>query len=585
MEYELAASALESLNSSLQVLGRSAATRRLLLAVFVTMRYHLLSRPISFANDSFFCNHAQTLDQILETLRDYDWEALDAELEKGIAELDLISSGAGDLGWRMKNARRIAASEHRYFRGLVPPWPALPAIGDLSLDSWPKPTHILFAVGPNIGVGDEMILFAVARGLTCRYPQAHLEVSSFNRTLWDRCPFISEVHYHAHNPIAPYARAKNLLEATPSALIFFADFFAPAICRQLERVPGFDRFMYFDSGKRVVRIVDRSKPGILEYFSSSSRSIYEVVRDLAQRIGLICDSKDLQSPETHVFSRPQPPSRFRVFVNPFSSKDMSAVGPAWWAKALNSAASRHPLEAEIFCGINSTTRKYAHAVADALDLGACRLQFHGEHETPSLAETLDVALSCDAVLGVDTFTGHLGNLRRIPSVTVFLSPPWAHWRVPDSCVLNASVHDEPERVGALLARLLVKPIPPVQQLALELKNKAEALRPLIFSDHQVELLEPVRQCLAAGAQVLRSATELRDVFADVPAAFVGSFEAALKSQMAAPDSTPALRKLLRVAWEIWEDSNFCRYIRYVTESTASVGQTAAVLVARGDCQT
>ena len=97
-------------------------------------------------------------------------------------------------------------------------------------------------MGPNIGIGDEMIFFDLARRLRHAYPRARLEVVSFHPTVWDLCDAVDHRSYEVDDQIAPYVRANLLQEANNHALIFFVEFASAPIYRQLETVPGFSRF-------------------------------------------------------------------------------------------------------------------------------------------------------------------------------------------------------------------------------------------------------------------------------------------------------------------------------------------------------
>jgi hypothetical protein len=547
------------------VLGRTINTRRFLLTVLLTTRYHLTSRPISFANDVFFLKLAKFSDQILAELLCGKWESLSPSEEQGISVLKPISAWATDLGAQKQMSREFGANFREYFRGLNLPWSRLPAVERFDLHDWAEPDHILISVGPNIGIGDEILFFELARRLRRAYPDARLEVVSFHPTAWDLCDVVDHRIYESEDQIAPYARAKLLLERNHRAMVFFVEFASAPIYRQLEMVPGFRRFVYLDTGARLARVIDQTMPSSMDYFSREPNRIYHVLDELLQRVGLA------GSPTSAVRSRDrlQPAAKARrVFVNPFSSKDMGHITPEWWSEALNSAACDESLMAEIFCGVNGQTRDYATRIGKSLDRRLCAYELHGESNIPSITETLERVMACDALFGLDTFTAHVRNVCSIPSVTVYLGSFWHLWRVPDANIMNVSADDEPERVGGLLRRLLSTSCgPEFLSLALELKEWTEALQPREGVFDGAELLAGLTECRRLVCLLATLDPELPYIFDEIPLSYFEALESAIAKAAPLTEGSPAMYKLVLEGWRTWEDSNFCRYLRFLATST------------------
>lgn len=556
---------LQSIDSCIEILGYNADTRRFLLTLLLTTRFHLTSRPISFANDSFFYDLARFSDSLLEALRRGQWEPLDSVLEAGIAEINHILSTPDGLDNQKEMSRRFGQLFRQYFRALNAPWSNLPPRDHLTLEQWPRPDSIFFAVGPNIGIGDEMIFFRAARALMKTYPGARFEVSSFHPTLWDGCDFIHDVQYQAGNPITHYARARHLLKTNPNTLVVFVEFASPPIYRQLERVPGFDRFIYFDTGAQLVRMVDRTMPTIMEHVVRNSRSIYDLLDQLLAKIG--CSAGP--APHMNVPApslRPPGTAPAKIFINPFSSKDLSGITPSWWARIVNSAAASCPIDAHIFCGINEKTREYACEISNALDKDRCSWSLHSYDRTSTIYETLLAAAACDAVLGLDTFTGHIGNLKRMPCVTVFLNSFWHSWRVPDPCILNTSVHENPERIGALLKHsLLPAASHRFGRLASRVNGHVQTMEKYMERSDVAGILRGLRRCQALVSCMAKVESQLEDTFADMPVTFFELLEQALVGLKAEAEPSKSLKKLLQEAWKTWDESNLSRHIRFVSE--------------------
>src|SRR5262249_29413198 len=157
--------------------------------------------------------------------------------ERGIAALKPACAWAANLAAQKAMSREFGANFRQYFRGLNLPWSRLPPIDRFHLCEWPEPDRILISVGPNIGIGDEMVFFELAPRLRRTYPEARLEVVSFHPTVWDLCDTVDLRIYEADNQIAPYVRAKFMLE-DDLTMVFFVEFASAPIYRHLESVPG-----------------------------------------------------------------------------------------------------------------------------------------------------------------------------------------------------------------------------------------------------------------------------------------------------------------------------------------------------------
>ncbi|MGD0548730.1 MAG: hypothetical protein ABR991_13045 [Terracidiphilus sp.] len=548
----------DTCKEAIEVLGKRAETRQFLLSLFLTTSFHLASRPISFANDSFFSNMARYADEVLANLNSEGWETLGEPLEKGISILTPISQWPHGSEAQQEMAKLFAGNYRRYFRSLNLPWSTFPPLDHLTLNDWPKPMHIFLAVGPNIGIGDEMIFFQAAQRLLRRFPEAHLEISSFHASLWELSGCVHTLQ-HSRDSVTPYAHAKKLMGVHPDALVIFVEFASAPIYRQLERVPDMGRFIYVDTGARLIRMVDQQKPAIAEY-RSLSKSVYGVIDDLLNHIGL---EHSPRNPSPVNSKNRGSGKRLKVFLNPFTSKDTSEIGAEWWAKIINSAAVSVPLHAEIFSGINETTRSYAQEIQDALDTTVCTSHQFGCDAVPSIGDTLKEAMESDAIVGVDTFTGHVFNLKSTPSITVFLGSSWQYWRVPDPAVMNVWAQDDPAAVGKLLTRLLLKPEDSLaMDLLDQLRLESVKIHDQLSASDFTGALALVRNCDALGRQLGEIDPDSIEIFTDPP---IECFHALIEvlSKMSSP--TESLRQLLAEAWAQWESCNFNRYLHYLEE--------------------
>lgn len=536
--------------------------------MLLTTRYHLTSRPVSFANDTFFTKLATYCDKLLSLLREPGWPQLESSTEVGISTLRPVLGAPATSRSKKDLHESFGLAYRRYFRGINVPWSRLAPVDSLTIKDWPIPAHIYLAVGPNIGIGDEMTFFPVAQLLSETFPEAFLEVSSFRCALWDRCSFVSSVVYRDEDLLAPYARAIEVLRNAPDSLIIFVEFASAPMYRHLENVPGLKRFTYLDTGSRLARVVDQSRQIIAEYKFDTTSSIYELIMNLSEAIGLpwTLDQPGDQGVRGLRMVPVQGRAK-RVFVNPFSSKDPNALGPKWWTELLNSVSETDPIDVLIFTGINRECDAFAHEIAGGLNMSRCNVSFFGGERVPSILETIETAIASDLILGLDTFTGHTGRLRRTPTISVFFGSFWEAWRVPDCCVLNATIYDLPDSVAKLAKRLLWVP---------HLGN-SKAIRDVVLNSRRLQdllgeesvtvsaLVGQFDRCRTAVRQWITEDPDLLTTFTDVPLAYAEWLQDAVIGRPESCHNLQALKRLLTEAMRIWRDSNLHRYARYVLD--------------------
>lgn len=549
-----------------RTMGRSEDVRRFLAGVLLTTRFHLSTRPISRANATFASRLAVSSDALLELLREDGWPALEPDVEHGLLELRPLAELTGAID-SPEGFRRIYK---RRFGVMNPPWSMLAPAPALTIAEWPAPSRILVNVGPNIGIGDELIFFEAVGRLARRFPRAELEVSSFNRTLWNLCPDPVRVVEPGDDQLAPYARAHEVARADPSALIVFVEFASTPIYRHLERVAGIPRFVYLDTGARCARVVDQPRERIAEHVERLDGGVYGVLHRLLGKIGL--PGTERAPPAIGPRRRPA-----TIFVNTFSSKNYRELPAGWWSAALRSAAEaaggEGSIEAVIFAGINDECRSYAHEIARGCD-GALRATLLGEASVPTIAETVQAAAGSDAVLGLDTFTAHVGVIAPVPCVTIFFGSAWDPWRVRSNHVLNTHVHSQPEIAGRLVARL-VGPIAPAARRAactvVELTHAHAAAAglsspaggPAAGTMPLGDALDAIDRISAAIAAWAAEDPALARDFVDAPAELATRVRTALGRALRQDVGSAAAAKMLHDGLDTWIESNLFRYARYL----------------------
>lgn len=554
---------VDAYRAHVEQLGRDRPTRRFLLTLMLTTRYHLASRPISSANQPFSHRLCRSCDALLEVLQAPGWEPLDDSLvEEGIAAMRPLSGPGSDGEHSMTSFRHFF---RRYFRSLNLPWSCLAPSGDMTLEDWPAPRVVLLSVGLNIGIGDELILFQLAQGLRKAYPNAELRVLSTHDSLWSLCDCVDRHDTTGVDQLAHFVAAQALLAAEPDSLVVFAEFASAPAYRQLERLPGIGRFVYFDTGHRCVRLVDQSSQMVRECSAESQGRIYAALWELMTQIGL-------PSPREREISRLGPPAPRAhsgipsVFVNPFSSKRFDEVPPEWWAGALAEAHSLTPLRAVVFAGVDDACHRYSDALVDACAERRVDAVPYGRDHLPTVVATLTEAGRAQAVFGLDTFTAHVGVVSPVPCVTVFFGSVWDPWRVGDNHVLNIYTHTSEQLAGRLVARLLAPPSAEVRDLASALVNHTrQHARALEGGSNAREALATLASLERLVGQWLAVEPALKDVFSDLPAPFAEALESALRSSLERHSESDDVQtgKLIERATAEWMDGNLFRYACFV----------------------
>ncbi len=561
---------LNSIDASIDSLGKSAEVKRFLLATLLVSRFHLTSRPISQANDSFFHRISNHCDKLLETLRKPGWPELLPEMETGLEDMRFVADWSKDKDAAKTAGHVFKKDFYKYFRGININWSHLTPVDDLTINRWQNPKHILIAFGPNIGIGDELIFFRVARRLAKRYPASKLEVISFSRTLWDNCDFISKVSYPVENQLAPFSRAKEILNDDNNNFVIFAEFATAPLYRNLEVVPGINRFIYLDTGSRVARIIDKEKSEIFEYGLPLETRIYETLSRFLDVIGLSGehDNSGWEPPIRGKINAPAKENK-KIFINPFSSKDYKLLGTGWWVDILKYINNVNPVEVVIFAGINDQSRGFAGEIADKLNEKDCRASLYGNDSVPTILDTIETAIDTDLVLGLDTFTGHVNILQSTPCISVFFGSRWYGWYVPDTNVFNVSIHDDAEHIGKLAKRLLWPAGPEITDIARPFFNNAtQAISQIRKGDIPVNLIDTFRMGQNVAKKLEEFDSDFSELFSGSLQYYAQSLEQVLNRNTPSPPDNKQFTIFLEKVIKELEESNFYSYIGYIVKRAA-----------------
>lgn len=550
-----------------QGVWKTVEARHFILNFLLVILWSAALRPINREYESWYLSRARFADRLLKRLSEPGWELAEPIVEEGIAKIAPVV--AQSLKGRSGSiSDTIEILSHYHFKRYDRSWSSLRPVQRTFAQEWATPSKLFFAFGPHIGIGDEMILFLAVEAFMRKFPNASVEVWSHSRDLWKWNSQI-DVHHIDSDALAPFVRAQELLEQEPDALIAFCDFASDKIYRVLENVPGFERFFYIDIGSRLVRLVNQIDGCITEYDSSNeSLTIYDALKDLLNTVGV--ETPKLGSLIQSVRDEDKK-SRFRVFLNPHSSKEKSAVSAQWWADAIHHLSANHPIELNIVSGINEANHQFSQSIADLLDSSLVQAKVLPKSGLDGIIQS---ALSHDIILGLDTFTAHMNTVSKVNCVTVFFGPSGDNWRVPQETVLNLQITDEAILAGEL-ARLLLRPVTDtvtvdtLRQLAVTTKSLELALDDAdscrIVSNFLERILE-LTQFLFAHDPKLES------IFTDYSMSHIDSLKGVVKVVDGDEPVSALQARILRSALMGWKNSNLNRYSRFIdTQKTNEAG--------------
>lgn len=533
--------------------------RHFILNFLLSILWSSALRPINREYETWFLSRARFADRLLKRLSEPGWALAEPIVEEGIAKIapvvaQSLKGRSGDI------SDAIEILSHYHFKRYDRAWSSLRPVQKPFDQEWPSPSKLFFAFGPHIGIGDEMILFLAVEAIIRKFPTVSVEVWSHSEDLWKWNPKI-DAHHIDSDALAPFVRAQALLAKKPDAFIAFCDFLSDKIYRVLETVPGFERFFYIDIGSRLVRLVNQIEGCITEYESNDERlTIYDALKELLNTVGI--EMPKLGSLIQSVSVKDKK-SRFRVFLNPHSSKEKSAVSAQWWADAMHHLSADHPIELNIVAGINETNFQFSQSIVDLLESAHIKVSVLPKSGLDGIINT---ALSHDIILGLDTFTAHMNTISKVNCVTVFFGPSGDNWRVPIETVLNLQITDEALLAGAL-AKLLLHPVSDAMTVN-TLSQIATTTESLELALDRAQSCKMLGDCLEDILHLTHALFaydhKLAKIFTDYSMSHIESLKGVIKV-VDGDEPVSALQvNTLRVALKGWKNSNLSRYSRYIS---------------------
>lgn len=556
---------MTKIEDCLEILGKSKEVKRFLLAMLLVSKFHLTSRPISPANDIFFHRIAQYCDKLLSLLLQPDWPELLPEIEVGLKKMEFVENWSKSEKPMSGRGQQFKKDFYTYFSSINVSWSHLTPVDNLTIKRWSNPSRILIAFGPNIGIGDELIFYRAARRLAKHYPECKIEVASFSITLWDNCPFVSNVMYPVENQLAPFIRAKELIKEHENNFVVFVEFATAPLYRNLELVSGFNRFVYLDTGSRVARIVDQDKEEIFEINLPLNARVYETLSKFLDGVGLQSHYDESgYEPPIRNRAKTKPAGEKKIFVNPFSSKDYKRLTTDWWAHLIKLINSEVEVEIVIFAGINDNSRAFANEIAVKLSSANSNVTLHGKNNVPAIKETLETAIDCDLVLGLDTFTAHVNVIQSTPCISIFFSSKWAAWYIPDSNIFNMSVYDDPVHIAKYATHMLCLPNAEIKKTLSIFYKKLEEVSALIKNDILPNELLSVFEMGQEVVTLLKNMDHtFYETFAKGQDYYVSSLKQVMNRKVHNSLNNKQFILFLQKLMDELKDNNFYKYLGYI----------------------
>ena len=554
---------------SIDFLGRTKEVKRFLLALLVMSRSHLAYRPISFANEIFYDRLSAQCDGLLNKLRTPDWPEIELEMEEGIKCIKYVKDWQKGIAWGKEREREYQRENHLYFRGINVPFSHLAPVDNLTLNVWSAPPTILIACGQNIGIGDELMFFRVARRLAKKFPNSRIEVSSFHATLWDSCPYVTKRSYPIGNQLVPFVKAKALLEEDPNNLVVFVEFASGVIYRNLELVQGLQRFVYLDSGAKIARIVDQTRSQITEFRVNYKYKIYETISRLLDSIGLDIgmDNNGYELP-MRFLAKNKSKTLKKIFINPFSSKDFQILNTDCWANIFKYIKQTYKIKVIIFAGINEQCLQFSEDILKKLKNMVCDAELFGDDLKASIDEAFDAVFKCDLLIGIDTFTSHVNVIQHIPTINIYMDEHALAWSSPDYHVFNARVYDKAEDIGELVERIFSLPkniiIKEFRSFVKEIDIAVDMINKSILPDNLLNLFSIGENIIA---EWLECDPKIGIFFVDIPTSYIEAIKKMVDNYKSIDGSHKKLISLLKDCFLIIKDSNFYKYMKYTLDNS------------------
>lgn len=413
----------------------------------------LVGRPLSHANTPFIDACLRNLGMLADRLDDVRPELAvphDAQAADLARQLRAVALAPGQdeihaCGHYIRESFGLYAGLMRVDRPRTEA-PADPLHGM-------RPRAIVVAIGPGLGIGDEIKLRPLLQRLERHFalPADAMHVFSYCPAIWRTLQGDWQTGDLGSQPMAAFDRLTVLRGANPVAgqvLMVFCNFLRRNGLRTMLPYENWHDVLDISVGSGEISIHRHGQRSEMHWCGMDldhpclSRALHRMGRYVLPR-GEAPLSVAAPSPARQPWTRGMP---FRILISPFTSKRSPHTAHDWAecvAAMARALPGKRPVRCTVLPGLTAECRSHAQDIAS---LVSYRLNGRGHAELArpdGLLLTADNAMSyvtgelarSDLLLGIDTYTAHLAAETGTPSIALclehnprFWAPsPWTFW--------------------------------------------------------------------------------------------------------------------------------------------------------------
>lgn len=428
------------------------AALRLPLAFLRSYLFFLTRRPISTSNPHFLERRVVALKSLAALLANTAQPSI-AQVREKLGGLNAASF------------HRLAPELLALLKPFAPPDDGCLPISHVFSHAAPGPSplmiarHLLLAMGPAIGIGDEIMFFRVPQWIKRGNPNAKITVLSAYDGLWDRVVHVDQVvRYQDYPTLISALRRAPPFETVDTTI--FADFENPRFFDAICIDEAIDHYIEISIAARSAVFVDNARrwlhmgPPAGPY----GDNYYFALRAVFDWLGAKGDA--LRSHDVIAHEYPKNGETLRIFVSPFTSKyDPSEI---YWSRLLAGILERlegRPLEVRLDSGANGATARFANCLRRSIHAhtsgsSTVTVSHSSGQRTLQLKDVFDEMARASVVICADSFAAHAAPLMDCTTVTV-AAHGLKRWRVPHPRSFYLSAEALPSNNAALIAELLL----------------------------------------------------------------------------------------------------------------------------------
>jgi hypothetical protein len=326
----------------------------LLLPLTLLSRYlfFLGRRPISTSNTGFLTKRIHALQTLVPLLQNRDDQQLDAIASR------LVELTPANL------FRHSSAIQHALKKRVAKNLPRDIVVGRECppQDFWRPIRRCLLVLAPGIGIGDEIITFAIPSCLHRLVPDMEITVLSMYPGLWDGIAHIKTVlNYHTAAELVSALRNSGDYD-----LVFLADFEPPGLMPAICGEPAVTRYMELSLGTRSLSCLDNTCRELFQMpvLESYNVNFYECLHHMMSWLGVPGRLPHRHSLDGTFRAVRDVPKNFVIVVSPFTSKEDPSE--RYWSQLLAGmlpAEISRPVRIMIDTGASSASESFAVALS------------------------------------------------------------------------------------------------------------------------------------------------------------------------------------------------------------------------------